>query len=73
MPATPRTFDTSGKSRAQIHDRARCLVARERLSPTRELAIALRVSRSTVTVAYENLLSEGFATSHTGAVIGGKP
>src|SRR5439155_26535788 len=39
----------------------------ERLSPTRELAAALRVSRSTVTVAYENLLAEGFATSHTGA------
>src|SRR5687767_13319605 len=39
----------------------------ERLSPTRELADALAVSRSTVTVAYENLLAEGFATSHTGA------
>jgi GntR family transcriptional regulator / MocR family aminotransferase len=39
----------------------------ERLSPTRELAAALRVSRSTVTVAYESLLAEGFATSHTGA------
>jgi GntR family transcriptional regulator/MocR family aminotransferase len=39
----------------------------ERLSPTRELAAALRVSRSTVTVAYESLLAEGFATSHMGA------
>jgi GntR family transcriptional regulator/MocR family aminotransferase len=39
----------------------------ERLSPTRELAAALSVSRSTVTVAYEGLLAEGFATSHTGA------
>ncbi|KRR07449.1 PLP-dependent aminotransferase family protein [Bradyrhizobium valentinum] len=39
----------------------------ERLSPTRELAAALTVSRSTVTVAYESLLAEGFATSHTGA------
>jgi GntR family transcriptional regulator/MocR family aminotransferase len=39
----------------------------ERLSPTRELAAALRVSRSTVTVAYESLLAEGFATSQTGA------
>ena len=39
----------------------------ERLSPTRELAAALRVSRSTVMVAYESLLAEGFATSHTGA------
>jgi GntR family transcriptional regulator/MocR family aminotransferase len=39
----------------------------ERLSPTREMAAALMVSRSTVTVAYESLLAEGFATSHTGA------
>ncbi len=39
----------------------------ERLSPTRELAAALRVSRSTVTIAYESLLAEGFATSHVGA------
>jgi GntR family transcriptional regulator / MocR family aminotransferase len=39
----------------------------ERLSSTRELAAALAVSRSTVTVAYESLLAEGFATSHTGA------
>jgi GntR family transcriptional regulator / MocR family aminotransferase len=39
----------------------------ERLPPTRELATALRVSRSTVTVAYESLLAEGFATSHTGS------
>jgi GntR family transcriptional regulator/MocR family aminotransferase len=37
------------------------------LPPTRELATALRVSRSTVTVAYESLLAEGFATSHTGS------
>jgi GntR family transcriptional regulator/MocR family aminotransferase len=39
----------------------------ERLSPTRELAAALRVSRSTVTVAYESLLAEGFAISRMGA------
>jgi GntR family transcriptional regulator / MocR family aminotransferase len=39
----------------------------ERLSPTRELAAALTVSRSTVAIAYERLLAEGFATSHTGA------
>lgn len=39
----------------------------ERLPPTRELAAELTVSRSTVTVAYESLLAEGFATSHTGA------
>ncbi|WP_275184175.1 PLP-dependent aminotransferase family protein [Bradyrhizobium sp. CSA112] len=39
----------------------------ERLSSTRELAAALMVARSTVTVAYESLLAEGFATSHTGA------
>ncbi|MBR1125417.1 PLP-dependent aminotransferase family protein [Bradyrhizobium lablabi] len=39
----------------------------ERLPPTRELAAELTVSRSTVTVAYESLHAEGFATSHTGA------
>jgi GntR family transcriptional regulator/MocR family aminotransferase len=39
----------------------------ERLSPTRELAAALTVARSTVTIAYESLVAEGFATSHTGA------
>jgi GntR family transcriptional regulator/MocR family aminotransferase len=39
----------------------------ERLSSTRELAAALTVARSTVTVAYESLLAEGFVTSHTGA------
>ncbi|OCK62050.1 GntR family transcriptional regulator [Bradyrhizobium sp. LMTR 3] len=39
----------------------------ERLSPTRELAAALTVARSTVTIAYESLLAEGFATSHPGA------
>ena len=39
----------------------------EALSPTRELAAALAVSRSTVAVAYERLLAEGFATSHVGA------
>jgi GntR family transcriptional regulator / MocR family aminotransferase len=39
----------------------------ERLSPTRELAAALTVARSTVAIAYESLVAEGFATSHTGS------
>ncbi|MDQ8728871.1 PLP-dependent aminotransferase family protein [Bradyrhizobium sp. LHD-71] len=39
----------------------------ECLSPTRELATALAVSRSTVTIAYERLLAEGFAKSRVGA------
>jgi GntR family transcriptional regulator/MocR family aminotransferase len=39
----------------------------ERLSPTRELAAALSVARSTVMIAYESLVAEGFATSHAGA------
>jgi GntR family transcriptional regulator/MocR family aminotransferase len=39
----------------------------ERLPPTRELAAELTVARSTVTIAYESLVAEGFATSHTGA------
>jgi GntR family transcriptional regulator/MocR family aminotransferase len=38
----------------------------ERLSPTRELAAALTVARSTVTIAYESLVAEGFATSRVG-------
>ncbi|MCA6113146.1 PLP-dependent aminotransferase family protein [Bradyrhizobium sp. CNPSo 4026] len=39
----------------------------ERLSPTRELAAALTVARSTVTIAYETLVADGLATSHVGA------
>jgi GntR family transcriptional regulator/MocR family aminotransferase len=39
----------------------------EQLSPTRELAAALTVARSTVTIAYESLVAEGFATSRKGA------
>jgi GntR family transcriptional regulator / MocR family aminotransferase len=39
----------------------------DRLSPTRELARALAVSRMTVTVAYERLAGEGFVISHVGA------
>jgi GntR family transcriptional regulator / MocR family aminotransferase len=39
----------------------------DRLSPTRELATALAVSRMTVTVAYERLAGEGFITSKVGA------
>src|SRR3981081_951659 len=39
----------------------------ERLSATRELAAALRVSRSTVTGAYESVLADGCATPHVGA------
>jgi GntR family transcriptional regulator/MocR family aminotransferase len=39
----------------------------ERLPSTREFARLLGVSRTTVTVAFERLWSEGFVTSHTGA------
>lgn len=39
----------------------------ERLSATRELAAALTVARSTVAIAYETLVAEGFATSRRGA------
>ncbi len=39
----------------------------ERLSATRELATALTVARSTVAIAYETLVAEGFAISRTGA------
>jgi GntR family transcriptional regulator/MocR family aminotransferase len=39
----------------------------DRLSPSRELAQALSVSRMTVMVAYERLAGEGFVTSRLGA------
>jgi len=39
----------------------------DRLSPSRELARALSVSRMTVTVAYERLAGEGFVISRLGA------
>lgn len=39
----------------------------DRLSPTRELAQSLKVSRTTVTAAYERLLGEGFVTARVGA------
>jgi GntR family transcriptional regulator/MocR family aminotransferase len=61
--------DLSGEIYRQIRQAilAGRLQPGERLSPTRELAAALRVSRSTVTNAYEGLLADGFATSHMGA------
>jgi GntR family transcriptional regulator/MocR family aminotransferase len=61
--------DLSGEIYRQIRQAIldRRLRPGERLPPTRELATALSVSRSTVTVAYESLLAEGFATSHAGA------
>src|SRR5438477_8417236 len=37
------------------------------LPPTRALARSLNVSRTTVTVAYDRLLGEGFVTSRVGA------
>ena len=39
----------------------------EPLPPTRELAHRLSVARTTVTVAYDRLVGEGFATSRVGA------
>jgi GntR family transcriptional regulator / MocR family aminotransferase len=38
-----------------------------RLPPTRELAAQLSVSRTTVTVAYDRLMGEGFVTGRVGA------
>jgi GntR family transcriptional regulator/MocR family aminotransferase len=43
------------------------LRAGDRLPRTRELARRLGVSRTTASVAYDRLISEGFATSRTGA------
>jgi GntR family transcriptional regulator/MocR family aminotransferase len=45
----------------------RRLLPGQQLASTRELARLLGVSRTTVTVAFERLWSEGFVTSHTGA------
>ena len=42
------------------------LRAGKRLPPTRDLARQLRVNRNTVVAAYELLVEEGFARSHTG-------
>ena len=39
----------------------------DRLTPSRELAQALAVSRSTVVAAYDLLAAEGFVTSRVGA------
>src|SRR5262245_51552988 len=39
----------------------------DRLPPSRELAQGLSVSRTTVSVAYDRLLSEGYVTSRAGA------
>lgn len=39
----------------------------ERLPPSRELASGLSVSRTTVSVAYDRLVSEGFVSSRVGA------
>jgi GntR family transcriptional regulator/MocR family aminotransferase len=43
------------------------LKAGDRLPPSRELARQLDVSRSTVTVAYDRLMSEGYTDSRVGA------
>ena len=43
------------------------LVDGDRLLPTRELARRLGVSRTTTSVAYDRLISEGFASARTGS------
>src|SRR6266567_2944019 len=43
------------------------LRSKDALPPTRELARALSVSRTTVTVAYDRLAGEGFVSSRRGA------
>src|SRR5438874_10180969 len=43
------------------------LVRGSRLPPSRELATRLSVSRSTVAVAYDRLIGEGFATARHGS------
>jgi GntR family transcriptional regulator/MocR family aminotransferase len=51
--------------RAAILERR--LQSGEALPPTRELAARLSVARTTVSVAYDRLVAEGFAISRTGA------
>src|SRR3954447_18726961 len=43
------------------------IVTETRLPSERELAVALQVSRATVTAAYDTLRTEGFLTSRTGS------
>lgn len=61
--------DLSGEIYRQIREAivAGRLRPGERLSPTREMASALAVSRSTVVIAYERLTSEGLIISQVGA------
>jgi GntR family transcriptional regulator/MocR family aminotransferase len=61
--------DLSGEIYRQLRSAIleRRLRAGERLPPTRELAQRLGVSRTTTSVAYDRLISEGFAVGHVGA------
>jgi GntR family transcriptional regulator/MocR family aminotransferase len=61
--------DLSGEIYRQLRSAIleRRLRAGERLPPTRELAQRLGVSRTTASVAYDRLISEGFAMGRTGA------
>jgi GntR family transcriptional regulator/MocR family aminotransferase len=63
-----------GAGRAQaIYRQLRAAVLDERLRPgeqlppSRELALRLGVSRTTVLTAYDALVGEGFFTAHVGA------
>jgi GntR family transcriptional regulator/MocR family aminotransferase len=52
------------------------LRAGDRLPPTRQLAASLRVSRSTVTAAYDRLAGDGYLTARVGSgtfVAAGEP
>jgi GntR family transcriptional regulator/MocR family aminotransferase len=61
--------DLSGEIYRQLREAVREGRVRpgDRLPPTRDLARSLRVSRTTVTVAYERLMGEGFVTARVGA------
>src|SRR5262245_5670743 len=74
MP-TPLTLDRRHRRplHRQIYDQLREAILSGRLAPgdrapsTRELAVALRVARTTVTVAYDQLIAEGYLDARTGA------
>jgi GntR family transcriptional regulator / MocR family aminotransferase len=69
------TLTDTGRRGQQIYDQISAAIVEGRLSfgdalpPTRELALKLAVSRSTVVVAYERLMGEGYVGGRRGSAI----
>jgi GntR family transcriptional regulator / MocR family aminotransferase len=72
---TPITLDRRHRRtlHRQVYDQLRQGILAARLAPgdrlpsTRELALALRVARATITVAYDQLIAEGYLETRHGA------